>query len=67
MSEYKDIVNKKELIETKTNLQKIKIILERKIEDEMQKLIELQRDLPHLVHLERMSKINKERENQKNE
>lgn len=67
MSEYKDIINKKQLIETKTNLEKIRIVLEKKIEDETQKLIELQRDLPHLVHLERMSKLNKERDNQKNE
>ena len=67
MSEFKDVINKKQLIETKTNLEKLKIVLEKKLEDQFQELVNLQRDLPHLVHLERMSKISRERDNQKDE
>ena len=67
MSEFKDVINKKQLIETKTNLEKLKIVLEKKLEDQFEELVNLQRDLPHLVHLERMSKISRERDNQKDE
>jgi hypothetical protein len=67
MSEFKDVINKKQLIETKTNLEKLRIVLEKKLEDQFEELVNLQRDLPHLVHLERISKISKERDNQKDE
>lgn len=67
MSEFKDVINKKQLIETKTNLEKLKIVLEKQLEDQFEELVNLQRDLPHLVHLERMSKISRERDNQKDE
>ena len=67
MSEFQDIINKKQLIETKTNLEKLKIILQKKLEDQFDQLVDLQRDLPHLVHLERISKISRERDNQKDE
>ena len=67
MSEFKDVINKKQLIETKTNLEKLKIVLEKQLEDQFEELVNLQRDLPHLVHLERISKISRERDNQKDE
>jgi hypothetical protein len=61
MSEYKEIINTKELIETKSNLQKLKIILEKDLNDELQRLVSLKEDLPHLLHIERMKKIQREK------
>jgi hypothetical protein len=60
MSEFKDVINKEEMINVKSNLIKLKTILEKKIEDKLDELIQLKQELPHLVHLERISKIEKE-------
>lgn len=66
MSEFKDVLNKKELIETKLNLIKLKTVLEQKIEEKMQELIQLKEEIPHLIHLERLSEIEK-RKREENE
>jgi hypothetical protein len=60
MSEFKDVINKEEMINVKSNLIKLKMILEKKIEDKLDELIQLKQELPHLIHLERISKIEKE-------
>jgi hypothetical protein len=60
MSEFKDAINKEDIINVKSNLIKLKMILEKKIEDKLDELIQLKQELPHLVHLERLSKIEKE-------
>jgi hypothetical protein len=60
MSEFKDVINKEEMINVKSNLIKLKMILEKKIEDKLDELVQLKQELPHLMHLERISKIEKE-------
>lgn len=62
---FQDALNKKELINVKSNLIKIKTVLEKKLEDKLNDLIQLKQDLPHLVHLERISKIEKENRDKK--
>lgn len=62
---FQDALQKQELINVKTNLMKLKIILEKKMEDKVNELIQLKQELPHLVHLERMSKIEKENRDKK--
>ena len=62
---FQDALNKQELINVKSNLVKIKTVLEKKLEDKLNELIQLKQDLPHLVHLERLSKIEKENRDKK--
>ena len=62
---FQDALQKKELINVKTNLMKLKIVLEKKMEDKVNELIQLKQELPHLVHLERMSKLEKENRDKK--
>ena len=62
MSEYKEILNTKELVDTKNNLQKLRIILEKDLEDQLEQLISLKEDLPHLLHLERLRKMQREKD-----
>jgi hypothetical protein len=62
---FQDDLQKQELINVKTNLMKLKIVLEKKMEDKVNELIQLKQELPHLVHLERMSKLEKENRDKK--
>ena len=62
---FQDALQKQELIKVKTNLMKLKIVLEKKMEDKVNELIQLKQELPHLVHLERMSKLEKENRDKK--
>jgi hypothetical protein len=62
---FQDALQKQELINVKTNLMKLKIVLEKKMEDKVNELIQLKQELPHLVHLERMSKLEKENRDKK--
>ena len=62
---FQDALKKKELINVKSNLMKLKMVLEKKMEDKVNELIQLKQELPHLVHLERLSKIEKENRDKK--
>lgn len=63
MKDFEDLINKKEVLEAKNNLLKLKIVLEKKIEEKTSELIQLKQELPHIIHLRRMSKIEKEKNN----
>jgi len=62
MSEYKDVINKEELINTKSTLIKLKMVLEKKLEEQLEELIDLKEELPYLIHKHRISNLEKERE-----
>jgi hypothetical protein len=51
------------LKEVKTMLTKIKIILEKKLDDKIEEIIELKQNLPHLIHLKRMNQKIKDKNN----
>lgn len=63
-NEFKNIIDNNNLNEMKGLLSKIKIVLENKIDNKMQELIQLKQDLPNLIHIKRMMKME---ENKKNE
>jgi hypothetical protein len=67
MSEFKNFVDKEEVMNIKTNLLKIRLVLEKKIEDKLEELIQLKEDLPHLIHSERLTKMEKEYREKSNE
>jgi hypothetical protein len=60
---FKNIVDENNLIELKGFLSKMKIVLEKKLEDKLDELTQLKQDLPHLIHLKRMSKLQQEKDN----
>jgi hypothetical protein len=60
---FKSIVDKDNLLELKGFLNKMKVVLEKKLEDKLDELTQLKQDLPHLIHLKRMSKLQQERDN----
>jgi hypothetical protein len=61
MSDFEDLINKKDILEVKNNLLKLKTVLEQKIEDKTNELIQLQQELPHMIHLHRLSKMEKDK------
>ena len=60
---FKNVINENNLIELKGFLSKMKIVLEKKLEDKLDELTQLKQDLPHLIHLKRMSKLQQEKDN----
>jgi hypothetical protein len=60
---FKKIIDENNLIELKGFLNKMKIVLENKLEDKIDELTQLKQDLPHLIHLKRMSKLQQEKDN----
>lgn len=58
-NKFKSIVNEKNLNEMKDLLTKMKMILEKKLEDKLQEVIEVKQELPHLIHLKRINKLQK--------
>ena len=60
---FKKVIDENNLIELKGFLNKMKIVLENKLEDKIDELTQLKQDLPHLIHLKRMSKLQQEKDN----
>jgi hypothetical protein len=60
-NEFKSIIDSDNLIEMKGMLSKLKIVLENKIDSKLEEIIQLKQDLPHLIHLKRMMKIEKDK------
>lgn len=65
-SEFKDVINKEELINTKSTLIKLKMILEKKLEEQIEELVDLKEELPYLIHRQRISDLEKEKEERDN-
>jgi hypothetical protein len=55
------MIDSDNLIEMKGMLSKLKIVLENKVDSKLEEIIQLKQDLPHLIHLKRMMKIEKDK------
>jgi hypothetical protein len=60
-NQFKSMIDSDNLIEMKGMLSKLKIVLENKVDSKLEEIIQLKQDLPHLIHLKRMMKIEKDK------
>jgi hypothetical protein len=63
-NKFKSIIDNDNLVEIKGVLSKLKILLENKADNKLQEIIQLKQNLPHLIHLKRMMKMEQEKNNE---